>query len=101
MMTKKEIRIRKLSLDGNIVLTGVGIFLTTNGSQFTSTFLKKNTYFTHESSAKNWHTSPLPSRLVRRKGAAPLSGGEEQAARAVSDYAQFTCLLSLQMGIIN
>ena len=28
------------------------------------------------------HTSPQPSRHVRRKGAAPLSGAEEQTARA-------------------
>jgi hypothetical protein len=44
---------------------------------------------------------PQPSRHVRRKGAAPLSGAEEQTARAISAYAQCACLLSLQMGSIN
>jgi hypothetical protein len=38
---------------------------------------------------------------VRRKGAAPLSGAEEQTARAISVHAQCACLLSLQMGSIN
>jgi hypothetical protein len=38
------------------------------------------------------------SRFVRRKGAAPRSGAEEKTARAKSTYAQYTCLLSLQMG---
>jgi hypothetical protein len=31
----------------------------------------------------------------------PLSGAEEQTARAISAYAQYACLLSLQMGSIN
>ena len=35
------------------------------------------------------------------KGAAPLNGAEEQAARASSAHAQCACLLSLQMGSIN
>ena len=47
------------------------------------------------------HTSPQPSRHVRRKGAALLSGTEEQTARAISAHAQYACLLSLQMGSIN
>ena len=51
--------------------------------------------------AENRHTSPQPSRHVRRKGASPLSGAEEQTARAISADAQFACLLSLQMGSIN
>ena len=38
---------------------------------------------------------------VRRKGAAPFSGAEEQTARAISAHAQCACLLSLQMGSIN
>jgi len=42
-----------------------------------------------------------PSLRVRKKGAAPLSGTEEQTARAISAYAQYACLLSLQMGSIN
>jgi hypothetical protein len=48
--------------------------------------------------AETWHTSPQPSRHVRRKGAAPLSGAEEQTARATSAHAQCACLLPLQMG---
>ena len=36
--------------------------------------------------------------LFRRKGAAPLSGAEEQAARAISAHAQCACLPPLQMG---
>ena len=47
------------------------------------------------------HTSPQPSRHVRRKGAAPLSGAEEQTARAFKAYALCACLLSVQMGSIN
>jgi hypothetical protein len=39
--------------------------------------------------------SPQPSWHVRRKGAAPLSGEEEQAARAICAYALCACLLSL------
>jgi hypothetical protein len=38
---------------------------------------------------------------VRRKGAAPLSGAEEQTTRAISAYAQCARLLYLQMGSIN
>ena len=52
-------------------------------------------------SAKTRHTNPQSSRHVRRKGAAPLSGAEEQTARAFRAYALCTCLLSLQMGSIN
>ena len=52
-------------------------------------------------SAETRHTSPQPSRNVRRKGAAPLSGAEEQTARAFRAYAMCACLLSLQMGSIN
>jgi hypothetical protein len=37
-----------------------------------------------------------PSRHVWRKGA-PLGGAEEQTARAISAYAQYARLLSLQM----
>ena len=48
-------------------------------------------------SAETRHTSPLPSRHVRRKGTAPLSGAEEQTARALRAYAICACLLSLQM----
>jgi hypothetical protein len=47
------------------------------------------------------HTSPQPSRLVWRKGAAPLSGAKEQTAGAINTYAQYACLLSLQMGSIS
>jgi hypothetical protein len=47
--------------------------------------------------AETRHTGE-PSRYVRRKGAALLSGGEEQTARAISAYAQRACLLSLQIG---
>jgi hypothetical protein len=42
-----------------------------------------------------------PSRHVRRKGAAPLSGAEEQNVRAISARAQCACLLSLKMGCIT
>ena len=51
-------------------------------------------------SAETRHTSPQPSRHVRRKGAAPLSAVEEQTARAFWAYAMCACLLSLQMGSI-
>jgi hypothetical protein len=51
--------------------------------------------------AETRHTSPQPSRYVRRKGAAPFSGAEEKTARAISVHAQCACLLSLQMGSIN
>ena len=51
--------------------------------------------------AQTFHTSPRPSRHNRSKGAAPLSGAEEQTARAISSHAQCACLLSLQMGSIN
>jgi hypothetical protein len=34
--------------------------------------------------AETRHTSPRSSRHVRRKGAAPLSGAEDQTARAIS-----------------
>jgi len=44
---------------------------------------------------------PSAEGRVRRKGAAPLCGGKEQTARAISDYTQHTCLLSLQMGIMK
>jgi hypothetical protein len=44
---------------------------------------------------------PQPSRHVRWKGAAPLSGEEEQTARAISAHALCVRLLSLQMGSIN
>jgi len=46
-------------------------------------------------------TSPQPSRNVRKKGAAPLSGAEEQTARTHNAYALCACLLSLQMRRIN
>jgi hypothetical protein len=42
-----------------------------------------------------------PCRYLRSKGVAPLSGGEEQTARAISAYAQRACKLPLQMGSIN
>jgi hypothetical protein len=46
------------------------------------------------------HTSPQPSRDVQRKGAAPLSGAEEQTARAIGAYAQYALFLFiLQMGV--
>jgi hypothetical protein len=51
--------------------------------------------------AKTWRTSPQPSRHVRRSGAAPLSGAEEQTARAVSVFWQYACSLSSQLGNIN
>jgi hypothetical protein len=44
---------------------------------------------------------PQLSRHVRRKGAAPLSGAEEQTSRATSVYAQCACLISLLMGSVN
>ena len=47
------------------------------------------------------HTSPQPSRSVRRKCAALLSGAEEQTSRVISAHAQCACLLSLQMGTVN
>jgi hypothetical protein len=37
------------------------------------------------------HMNPQPSRHVRRKGAAPLSGAEDQTARAISAYAKYAC----------
>jgi hypothetical protein len=43
----------------------------------------------------------VPSWHVLRKGVAPLSGAEEQTARAFRAYALCTCLLPLQMGSIN
>jgi|AntAceMinimDraft_5_1070358.scaffolds.fasta_scaffold267278_1 hypothetical protein len=43
--------------------------------------------------AETLHTSPQPSRHVRMKGAAPLSGAEEQTARAISAFARYACLL--------
>jgi hypothetical protein len=51
--------------------------------------------------AETCHTVRQPSRYVRRKSAAPLSGAEEQTTRAISAYAEHACLLSLQMGSIN
>jgi hypothetical protein len=51
--------------------------------------------------AETRHTSPQPSRRVRRKGAAPLSGAEEQNADAISAYAQYNFLLSLQLRSIH
>jgi hypothetical protein len=41
------------------------------------------------------------SRYVRKKGAAPISGAEEQTTRAIGAYVQYACLLSLQMGSIH
>jgi hypothetical protein len=37
--------------------------------------------------AEMCHTRPQPSRHVRRKGAAPVSGAEEQTVRAISTRA--------------
>jgi hypothetical protein len=51
--------------------------------------------------AETRHTSPQPSRRVRRKGAAPLSGAEEQTVRAISAHAQRARLLTMQMVSIN
>jgi hypothetical protein len=51
--------------------------------------------------AETWHTSPRPSRHVRMKGAASLSGAKELTASAISAHAQCVCLLSLQMESIN
>jgi hypothetical protein len=48
--------------------------------------------------AETWHMSPQPSRHVRRKGAAPLSGAGEQTAHAISAYAQCACLLFFANG---
>jgi hypothetical protein len=45
--------------------------------------------------AETRHTSPQPSRHVRRKGAAPLRSAEEQTARTISGCALCTCFLSL------
>jgi hypothetical protein len=50
---------------------------------------------------ETWHSSPSPSRHVRRIGAVPLSGAEEQTSRAISAHAQCAYLLLLQMGSIN
>jgi hypothetical protein len=41
------------------------------------------------------------SPRVHYSRGAPLSGTEEQTARAISAHAQYACLLSLQMGSIN
>jgi hypothetical protein len=41
---------------------------------------------------ESWHSSPQPSRDLRKRGAAPLSGAEDQIARALSAYAQYVCL---------
>ena len=38
---------------------------------------------------------------VRRKGADPLSGAEEQTARTFRAYALCACLLSLYFGSVN
>jgi hypothetical protein len=38
--------------------------------------------------AETRHTSPQPSRHVRQKGAAPLSGAKERTARAIGYHAQ-------------
>ena len=51
--------------------------------------------------ADTLHASPEPSRHVRRKGAAPLRGAEEQTARAISAYmrstpAYFLCKWGMQ-----
>jgi len=51
--------------------------------------------------ANTLNTSPQPSRYVRSKGTALLSGAEEQADRAISACAQDACLFFLQMGNIN
>jgi hypothetical protein len=48
--------------------------------------------------AETRHTSPQPSRHVRKKGAALLSDAKERTARAIRGYARCVCLLSLQMG---
>ena len=40
----------------------------------------------------------LSLKLAAQKGAAPLSGAEEQTASAISAHALCACLLSLQMG---
>jgi hypothetical protein len=47
--------------------------------------------------AETWKMIPQPRRSVLWKGAARLSGGEEQIARASSAYAQCACFLSLKM----
>jgi hypothetical protein len=39
--------------------------------------------------------------VLQRKGAAPLSGAEEQTARAISAYAQCACLISLKFINLN
>jgi hypothetical protein len=51
--------------------------------------------------AKTRHTSPQPSRCVRRKDAAPLSGAEEKTTRAISAHAQRACLLFKPIGSIK
>jgi hypothetical protein len=51
--------------------------------------------------AETRHTSPQPSRNILRKGAAPLSGAEEQTSRAISTHKQYASLLSLKMGSVN
>jgi hypothetical protein len=51
--------------------------------------------------AETRHTGHQPSRFVRRKGAALLSGAEEQTARAISAYPRCVCLLALQIRSTN
>jgi hypothetical protein len=50
---------------------------------------------------KYCHTGLLPSRQFRTKGAALLSGGENQTERTITAYAQCARLFSLQIGSIN
>ena len=48
------------------------------------------------------NTGPQPSRYEPICSEyAPFSGAEEQTARAISAYARYACLLSLQMGSIK
>jgi len=62
---------------------------------------KNNAWLSPVSTNRAFESDIYNTMHVRRKGAAPLSGAEEQAARAISAHAQCACLLSLQMGSIN
>ena len=48
---------------------------------------------------KRWRTGVESSRNVQRKGPLPLSGAEEQTARAIDANIQYTGLLALQMRV--
>ena len=51
--------------------------------------------------AETRHTGPQPSQHVRKKGADPLSGAEEQTARTFRAYALCACSIFFQIGSVN